>query len=65
MMVAMGSGIRALIFLAWSFAVSVRALIHRASMTSDPQRYAVLIVVALMVVGFAAGFHDLLRRREP
>lgn len=33
-------------------------------MTSDPQRYAVLIVVALRVVGTAVRCHVLLRRRE-
>jgi heptosyltransferase-3/putative inorganic carbon (HCO3(-)) transporter len=53
LMVAMGSGIPAVAFLVWIFVGSVRALVRSAKTTTDPQRYALLVAVAIMIIGFA------------
>lgn len=53
LMVGVGSGIPALIFLCWVFVKMVIELIHLAGRVSDLETYALLIGVAIMVVGFS------------
>jgi len=53
LMLAMGSGIPALIFMIWIFGSSVRTLLHGAGRVSDQGAYAFLIGIAVMIVGFA------------
>lgn len=53
LMVALGSGIPALIFLIWVLIGAVRALISLAGKVSDKGTYALLIGTAIMIVGFA------------
>jgi putative inorganic carbon (hco3(-)) transporter len=52
LMVAMGSGIPALIFLLWIFVACIHALMKVAKIRSDPLNHAVTIAVAVMIVGF-------------
>jgi len=53
LMLAMGSGIPALIFMIWIFGSSVRTLLHGAGRVSDQGAYAFLIGIAVMIIGFA------------
>ena len=53
LMVTMGSGVPALVFLIWIFVSGIRTLIRQAKVEADHQRYAVMIAVAVMMVGFA------------
>ena len=52
-MLAMGSGIPALIFMIWVFGSAVRTLLHGAGQVPDELSYALLIGIAVMIVGFA------------
>ena len=53
LMLAMGSGIPALIFLVGLFVNAVRALLHGAGQVAGEQSFAFLIGIAVMIVGFA------------
>ncbi len=53
MMVAMGSGVPALVFLVWIFAAAVRHLARSARDTSDRSVSALQLAVAVMLIGFA------------
>ena len=53
LMVTMGSGVPALVFLIWIFVAGIRALIRQAKIVPDHQRSAAMIAVAVMMVGFA------------
>jgi heptosyltransferase-3/putative inorganic carbon (HCO3(-)) transporter len=52
LMVAVGSGLPALIFLVWVFVQMLRTLIVQAGKTSDAGECALLLGVAILVVGF-------------
>ena len=53
LMVAMGSGVPALIFLVWVLVTTVRALLSGAEKASSGLTSALMVGVALMVIGFA------------
>jgi len=53
LMLAMGSGIPALIFMVWMLVSAVRMLLHGASQVPDERSYVFLIGIAVMIVGFA------------
>jgi O-antigen ligase len=53
LMVAMGSGLPALILLIWVFVKAVSELVCITKQTSDRTRYALAIGIAVMIVGFA------------
>lgn len=53
LMMAMGSGLPALFLFIWLFTAIFRRLVSHARTTTDTERYAFLIAVALVVVGFA------------
>ncbi|MGH7230762.1 MAG: hypothetical protein ACREJU_05300, partial [Nitrospiraceae bacterium] len=53
LMVAMGSGIPALVFLLWTLVSATRALVQRASRVGDRHSYAMMLASAIMIVGFA------------
>jgi heptosyltransferase-3/putative inorganic carbon (HCO3(-)) transporter len=53
LMVAMGSGLPALILLVWVLGQGVKTLVSQAWQTSDRERKALLIAIALMIIGFA------------
>ncbi|MER3422874.1 MAG: hypothetical protein C4293_06220, partial [Nitrospiraceae bacterium] len=52
MLVAMGSGIPALVFLVWILAAAVRKLARSAREVSDRSVSALLLAVAVMIIGF-------------
>jgi O-antigen ligase len=53
LMVAMGSGIPALLLLIWVLASAVRSLVSGARHVLDREKVAVMVGIAIMVVGFA------------
>ncbi len=53
LMLAMGSGIPALVFILWMLVSAVRTLLHRAGRVPDERTYVFLIGIAVMIVGFA------------
>ena len=53
LMIAMGSGIPALILITWVLVSAIRYLVSSASKVSDRVVYALTIGVAIMVIGFA------------
>jgi putative inorganic carbon (HCO3(-)) transporter len=52
-MVAMGSGIPALLLLLWLFAAAIQTLVITANRILDRPTYRVTLAIALMIVGFA------------
>ncbi len=52
-MVAMGSGVPAVVFLVWMFAAAIRHLVKSALGTSDRSLSALQLAVAVMFIGFA------------
>ncbi len=53
LMVAMGSGVPALIFLGWAFVSAFRSLIFSIRKVSAARPYTLMIGTAIMIVGFA------------
>ena len=53
LMVAMGSGLPALVFLTWTLVSAIRVLVRHAKQIADRYAYAITLAAAIMIVGFA------------